>query len=117
MVDFAEGIQDDYGWTPTICLDDGPDDHNNEVEDDVPIVLWEDREHRGLHEEIKDLTYEDDRIENSRRTELLSTQPFLKEIFGSPSTEMYALQDTDLLLLPARVLAYTFRDRKFGTRD
>ena len=114
MVDFAEGIQDDYGWTPNLCYDDGPEDHNNEIEDDMPVVIWEDQEHKWLYEERRDLAYADDRIKISRRTDFLSTQPLLKEVFGSPSTETYALQDTDLLLLPARVLAYAFRDRKFG---
>ena len=114
IIDFAEAVRSNTAWTHKNVDIDDPTDFDRKVNDNVPLKTWADKEWKILHSS-KWEGYDLDRKEDEeQRKAFESTQPLLKEDSESSRSRGFTWQDADLLLLPTRVLAFAFRNRKFG---
>lgn len=113
VVDFAEAFQSNNQW----CLDyhpmGRPSGFWRESKDDTPLIIWKDIERQERFEEQFD-SFFDEEFEDMVHSKNAYDHPLLKGDPDVTDPSGRGLQDEDLMLLPARVMAYAFRDRKFG---
>lgn len=79
----------------------------------MPTFLWKEDEEHDYDEKIYDLIY-DESEDRERTHDFESKHPLLKEDPDPAFTDGWGLSDDELILLPSRVLAFVFRNRKFG---
>lgn len=113
VVDFSEATADDDNWLPdrtwALSLDE-----SREVRDDVFVSIWKDKTLKELDEKIQD-TVSDDYVSDSELVQQYEADhPLLRNDPDPAFTEGSGLREEELVLLPTRVLAFVFRNRKFG---
>jgi hypothetical protein len=118
IVGFAEGVQIDPGWLTPIGFPDEFKQYSSEVVEHYPIRLWANRDQVTSTDSWNDLIHHDYSIDKLRHVDLVESDPFLKawesRFFSDDAQDEQELRDEDLILLPSRVLAYVFRERRFA---
>ena len=118
IVGFEEGVQIDPGWLAPIGFPDEMNVFSSEVVESYPTRVWTDRDQVTSTDSWTDIIHSDISIDKLRYTELVESDPFLRawesRYFNENSVDDGVLRDEDLILLPTRVLAYVFRERKFA---
>ena len=114
MVDFTEALQNDHGWDINIHTASRSCNNELETSDDMTFKIWKDNERRELDEDRGH--YYDSEIYNDhgKPPEFALSHPLLGQDPDPGVASGRDLKDEDLILLPARVLAYAFRIRRFG---
>lgn len=113
VVDFREAIGDDIAWmpdTPVPTYSDEP----REVRDDVFVSIWKNKALKELDEKIQDLVSDDYFSDAEATQQYESNHPLLRNDPDPTFTDGSGLREEELVLLPSRVLAFVFRNRKFG---
>ncbi|OCL09280.1 P-loop containing nucleoside triphosphate hydrolase protein [Glonium stellatum] len=118
IVGFEEGVQIDPGWLAPIGFPDEMNVFSSEVIESYPNRLWMNRDQLTSTDSWTDIIHSDVSIDKQRYTELVESDPFLRAweslYFNENDVGNGVLRDEDLILLPTRVLAYVFRERKFA---
>ena len=114
VIDFAEAIQNDYQWHPPGRIVDASCAYTRELDDDVPLFMWKNNEQDDDPEKIFDIIYNDEAEDRERTHAFESSHPLLREDPDPAYTQGWGLGEDELILLPARVLAFVFRNRKFA---
>ncbi|KAF2801361.1 P-loop containing nucleoside triphosphate hydrolase protein [Mytilinidion resinicola] len=119
IVGFEEGMQIDPGWLSPIGFPDDLPVYSSEVIENYSVRLWTNRDQVTSTDSWNDTIHQDYQIDKLRHSELVESDPFLKawesRFFNDDDVEVeQELRDEDLILLPTRVLAYVFRERRFA---
>ena len=114
IVDFREAIQDNPYRAPYYGLSKTTGSNSRETDDDVPVSVWKDDKQDELDDEDFDLIYDDSLVDAELTVNFETKDPFLKEDPDPDFTKGKGFREEDLILLPARVLAYVFRKQHFG---
>ncbi|KAL8857198.1 MAG: hypothetical protein Q9178_006253 [Gyalolechia marmorata] len=116
MVDFAEALKNDHAWD--IYTNQGSKSCINDREtfDNMPLKIWKDNERRELDEAIIE-DIDDEHYDYGRTQDFASSHALLGQDPDPKVASGQNLKDEDLILLPARVLAYAFRIRRFVALD
>ncbi|KAL8919436.1 MAG: hypothetical protein Q9172_004978 [Xanthocarpia lactea] len=112
MVDFAEALQNDHGWNTYTHQVSKSCINERETTHEMKFKIWKDDERR----ELDDARYEgfdSEHYEYGRIRDFASSHALLGEDPDPAVASGRDLKEEDLLLLPARVLAYAFRVRRF----
>ncbi len=114
VVDFREAIQKNYDWSPRLRLSTTDFATDRELEENIPLSIWKDEAQQELEESKLEIIHYDGLVDVELSQAFESSDPLLKEDEDPAFTEGTGLREEDLILLPARVLAFVFRNRKFG---
>jgi hypothetical protein len=116
MVDF-EQIR--YNWRPSFGLDECPDYARENIEEAWDFSLYHDKDHSQLDMVFSESMYIDYLSEKWMREQAREKDTFLHEWdlyrgnhYDNPIQSLE--RDTDIILLPSRVMGYSFRDRTFN---
>lgn len=112
IVDFRRVLQENPQWYPK--FDNGKVSTREYQLDTLPLKVWKDKERRTLDREVEDFILVQRVLNMKLAFDLKDREPFLKDDYDESPTTLADLRDDDLILLPARVFAYSFRNRKFG---
>ena len=113
IVDFAEAFRQDPNRSPFIG-GRGTNSNERETEDALAISVWKDDKQDELDEYRSDEIYDDSLVDKELTIDFESKDPIWKSDLGSGFTSKEGLREEDLILLPARVVAYVFRKQHFG---
>lgn len=112
IVDFSGVLQRNSQWYPDFHIGKFP---TRDYQVDLsPIMVWKDNERKILDHEVDELIWHPDYLDMKLARELRERESILKDDYDESPTALADLCDDDLILLPARVFAYSFRNRKFG---
>lgn len=114
IVDFAEAIRDKSDWSPFVKGGNSTGTYFRETEDDLSVFIWKDESQLDLEEENEDLIFDDYVVDHAMTTNLETNDALLRDDPDRAVTAGEALREQDLMLLPARVLAYVLRKQYFG---
>ncbi|OCK78400.1 hypothetical protein K432DRAFT_356818 [Lepidopterella palustris CBS 459.81] len=118
IVCFEEGAQMDPGWLAPIGFPDELNQFSSEVIESYPTRLWVDRDQSKTTDSWTDMIHADYCIDKLRYTDLVESDPLLRaweaRFLNESNEEDRELREEDLILLPTRILAYVFRERKFA---
>ena len=115
IVDFVEAIRDNSDWVPFVKGGSSTSPLPHETEDDLDVSIWNDRNQQDLNEEKEDFIFYDYLVDHAMTTEFETSDPLLRpDPDRAYNTDGGAFREEDLILLPARVLAYVFRKQYFG---
>ncbi|KAL8648503.1 MAG: hypothetical protein Q9226_005964 [Calogaya cf. arnoldii] len=117
MVDFTEALHDDRSWAYRLHTNQRSCNYWREFDDETSVKTWTDKTRRELHESKDDIYYNEEIDERDRAQNLASVHPLLGDDPEKRYTDGSAFRDEDLILLPNRVLAFAFRNRKFVALD
>lgn len=84
------------------------------VEETYPIKVWKDQKRTTLVCKLEDKVYEDDTIDMKLTDSFMDREPSFRDDWAECSAAT-GVCDNDLILLPARIWAYSFRNKKFRT--
>ena len=112
VVDFGAAIRDDKDWKPFIHANVSFQ-QGRELRDDFPTTVWKDAEQKIFHHRIWDPVNDDSLCDDDMAFTFMAGDRFLKDDPDPAATTGTGLREEDLILLPARVLAYVFQSRKF----
>lgn len=117
VVDIGAALQENPHWTPRFHVAGHLPTDLREIQEDYPTKVWKDNQLKTLQYEVEDVIYDDYRIDTKLASDFGEREPSFQKEDGSEETSSAAAQlgDRDLILLPARVFAYSFRNRKYGT--
>ena len=113
IVDFTEAFRQDPDRLPFFG-GRGTKFNERETEDALAISVWKDDKQDELDEYRSDEIYDDSLIDKELTIEFESKDPIWKADLEAGFTSREGLREEDLILLPARVLAYVFRKQHFG---
>lgn len=115
IVDFRGTLQKFPQWSPELQMGKHGLEHEA-VASDSSIKVWKDKERKILDHEFREVFWNPNFMEAMVTQNLKDCEPILRDDYDSDerSTTLVDLSDDDLTLLPARVFAYSFRNRKFG---
>lgn len=111
IVDFSGLLQRNPEWYPNFDIGKFPARVHGEGS---PKKVWKDKECRNLDHEMREMICYADSVEMKLQQDLKDRESLLKDDYDEGPTGLADLCDDDLILLPARVFAYSFRNRKFG---
>lgn len=112
IVDFNEALDTHPNWFPETGLYGNQPSKLRQFEEDYRTITWKSRERRQIHDEVNDIIYNDESIDNKWMINVIINDPFLERYqSASKVTEMRA---ENLFLLPGRVFAYILQKRKFA---
>lgn len=112
IVDFSVVLQRNSQWYPDFHIGKFPT-RESDVEV-LPKMVWKDNEHRILDHVVDELIWYPESLDLKLTQDLKDRESFLRDDYDENPTTLANLCDEDLILLPARVFAYSFRNRKFG---
>lgn len=113
IVDIRGVLQQNPHWCP-IFQNEITMDREQPV-DRVPLNIWKDKDSKVLDHIMTEYFWHPCSLERRLAEDQKDREPFLRDDYGESPTTLANLRDEDLALLPARVFAYSFRNRKFGT--
>ena len=116
VVDFHEAILSDYYLDPWSGHSYTTYAFSREVEDDVNITVWKDNDQDEIDDHKYDTMYNDTIIDDEMAELFRETDPLVREHLDGVSLISSVLREEDLILLPSRILAFVFRNRKFGIK-
>ena len=115
VVDIGAALQENPHWFPGFDNAVPLSAELREMEETYPAKIWKDKERKTLQSELEEMIYEDSRIDLKITNDFIDREPCLKDDWADTSAAAAQVCNNDLILLPARVFAYSFRNRKFGT--
>lgn len=117
VVDIGAALQENPHWTPRFHVAGHLPIELKEIEEDYPTKIWRHNRLKTFQYGVRDVTEEDHRIDTKLTSDFEEREPSFQKEDGWEETSSAAAQlgDKDLILLPARVFAYSFRNRKYGT--
>ena len=113
IVDFTEAIRQDPKRSAYLG-GRGTYFNERETDDALAISVWKDDKQDELAENIFDEIYDDSMIDTELTINFESKDPIWKADQESGFANGEGLREEDLILLPARILAYVFRKQHFG---
>lgn len=111
IVDFRGVLQANPHWSPESQIGRNEDKATVNIS---PKMVWKDKERKTLDREVREYAWLSDNLEDRMVQDLKDREPFLRDDYDERPATLADLRDDDLTLLPARVFAYSFRNRKFG---
>lgn len=121
IVDFEEAFNESPWWKPDFSRPVGISDNWAVNEDQLPIMHWNDYTREKLISDTYDNIQEDDGVTAWQRRIFLANDDFIKASkqhrFDERNNSHMELRTEDLELLPNRVFAYAFRERKHVALD
>lgn len=114
VVDFGAALQEHPYWIPSISLAMPLVPDLRETDEDYPIKIWKDKERKIRQSYLEETIYNDSRIDLMLTNNFKDREPLLKDDWAVTSAADAPVYEKDLLLLPARVFGYSFRNREFG---
>lgn len=115
IVDFRGTLQTNPQWCPELQIGKHGMKHKAVV-DMSDMKVWKDKERKILDHAVQEVYWGPEPLEKKATQDLKDREPFLRDDYDDDErpTALVDLSDDDLSLLPARVFAYSFRNRKFG---
>ena len=114
VVDFHQAISSNYSFTPWKHPYITAYGHDRELDDDVRVSIWKDSDRKEVLERKDDLIHYDSLVDNEMAVSFEASDPMLRDDPDPSFVSGKALREEDLILLPPRILAFIFRNRKFG---
>lgn len=114
IIDFRQAIQENPDRTPYWGFAKVTGCNDRETDDSLRVSIWKDEKQEELDDEKFDFIYDDSLIDAELTVNFENKDPFLKEDSDPSFKNGKSFREEDLILLPARVLAYVFRKQRFG---
>ena len=114
IIDFRQAIQENPDRRPFWGYAKRTGYNDRETNDSLVVSIWKDEKQERLDDEKFDLIYDDSLIDADLTVNFENKDPFLKDEPDPSFENGKGFREEDLILLPARVLAYVFTKQRFG---
>ncbi|EJT77111.1 hypothetical protein GGTG_07023 [Gaeumannomyces tritici R3-111a-1] len=121
IIDFKEAFQNIPSWKPNFRLYNKESATPSVMYDSCAIYCWEDERRSGKPRQAREILVTSDNVDIDEWNSLAKRDPFIDDPQGERGHTIIGdeqvFREEDLMLLPARVMAYSLRDRKFFQAD
>ncbi|KAL8419066.1 hypothetical protein RB594_002317 [Gaeumannomyces avenae] len=121
IIDFKEALQSRPSWSPDFTVFDKESIIPDVMYDSCTIHCWEDERRSGKPRQAREILVTCANVDIDLWNKLAKADPFIHDPWGDRDHTIVGdeqkFSEEDLILLPARVMAYSLRDRKFFHAD